>query len=119
MQNCQTTKKIVINACFGGFSISDKATRHFAKLSGLTLEERPSCSVFRSVDFYTPDGSQFYDWDMNRDDPHLVATVETLGASANGDHAALKVVEIPSDVEWEIVDYDGCEHIAERHRTWA
>jgi hypothetical protein len=56
---------------------------------------------------------------MNRDDPHLVATVETLGASANGDHAALKVVEIPSDVEWELVDYDGCEHIAERHRTWS
>jgi hypothetical protein len=28
------------------------------------------------------------------------------------------VIEIPDDVEWIIVDYDGMEHIAEKHRTW-
>jgi hypothetical protein len=32
--------------------------------------------------------------------------------------AELEVVEIPDDVEWIIVDYDGMEHIAEKHRTW-
>lgn len=119
MPSCQTTRKIVINACFGGFGLSDAATRHFAKLSGLTLEERPSTNSLASVDFYAPDGSMFFDWHINRADPHLIETIETLGPAANGNHAALKIIEIPSDVDWEIVDYDGCEHIAERHRTWS
>ena len=61
----------------------------------------------------------FYDHDVARDDPYLVATVEELGAAANGRHANLKVVEIPADVEWEIDEYDGMEHVAEKHRTWS
>jgi hypothetical protein len=44
--------------------------------------------------------------------------VEALGDSASGDFAALKVVEIPDDVEWEIHDYDGKESVRERHRSW-
>ena len=27
--------------------------------------------------------------------------------------------EIPDDVNWYIAEYDGIEHIAERHRTWS
>jgi hypothetical protein len=27
-------------------------------------------------------------------------------------------VEVPADVDWYIVDYDGQEHVAEKHRTW-
>ena len=27
-------------------------------------------------------------------------------------------VEIPDDVEWQIEEYDGTEHISEKHRTW-
>lgn len=29
-----------------------------------------------------------------------------------------KVVEIPSDVDWTIEEYDGSETIVEKHRTW-
>ena len=32
--------------------------------------------------------------------------------------ANLKIVEVPDDVNWEVVQYDGLEHIAEKHRTW-
>ncbi len=35
-----------------------------------------------------------------------------------GPHSELKVVEIPDDVEFFIKDYDGMEHVAEKHRTW-
>ena len=53
-----------------------------------------------------------------RDDPALVGLVERWGDKANGPCASLKVVEIPDGVKWTIEDYDGCEHVAEEHRTW-
>lgn len=56
--------------------------------------------------------------DDKRDWPLLVQCVEELGDKANGGFAALKVVEIPDGVEWEIDEYDGSETVAEAHRTW-
>lgn len=50
--------------------------------------------------------------------PIMVRVVEELGTNASADYAELKVVEIPDGVNWEIKDYDGCEWIAEVHRTW-
>ncbi|NQW80052.1 MAG: hypothetical protein HQ445_02630 [Polaromonas sp.] len=86
--------KIVINARFGGFGLSDAANAAYKARTG--------------VDF---------DYGL-RTDPHLVAIVEEMGAEASGACAGLKVVEIPDDVEWFIEEYDGLEHIAEEHRTW-
>jgi hypothetical protein len=48
----------------------------------------------------------------------LIEVIEELGDAANGDCAELAIVEIPDDVEWEISEYDGREHVAEKHRTW-
>lgn len=56
--------------------------------------------------------------DSNRTDLDLIAVIEELGEKANDKYAKLKVVEIPSDVDWQIEEYDGYEHIAEKHRTW-
>ncbi len=89
--------KIVINRCHGGFSLSDKALALYNKLSG---------------------NKDTYDRDIERDDPHLVKVVETLGKEANGRYAALTIVDIPDDVEWQIEEYDGREWVAEIHRTW-
>lgn len=86
--------KIVINKCFGGFSLSEEA----AKLLDCARHD-------------------FYDH-QKRNDPRLIEVVEKLGKRANGDCAELKVVTIPDDVDWEISEYDGVEHIAEKHRTW-
>lgn len=88
--------KIVINACYGGFSLSKKAYE-------LLGEE---------WDGY---GYKFND---DRDNPKIVEVVEKLGKKANGYCADLKVVEIPDGIEYEIDEYDGLEHIAEKHRTW-
>lgn len=61
----------------------------------------------------------FNDRDIARDDPYLVKTVLDLGERANGRHAELHVVEIPEEVDYIIDEYDGMEHVAERHRTWS
>ena len=57
--------------------------------------------------------------DLERNDPLLIQVIEELGSKkASGRCAQLAIIEIPDDVEWEIEEYNGNEHIAERHRTW-
>jgi hypothetical protein len=90
--------KIVINTCFGGFSLSEYA------MTELGLDWR---------------GDGILPNEMPRNDPRLVKVVEDLGEASWGSFARLKVVEIPDDVEWFIHDYDGIEHVAEVHRTWS
>ena len=88
--------KIVINKCFGGFSVSEE--------------------VYKEMGFdWDKHGYRFSD---DRTNPDLVKAVEKLGRTANGRLADLKVVEIPDGVEYTIQEYDGIEHIAEAHRTW-
>jgi hypothetical protein len=53
-----------------------------------------------------------------RDDPYLVKVVHKLRETADGKHASLKIVEVPSDVDWTIDEYDGKEWVAEKHRIW-
>jgi hypothetical protein len=54
----------------------------------------------------------------DRTDAFLVAAVEALQDGAGGECAKLRVVEIPDGTDYEIEEYDGNEHIAEKHRTW-
>ena len=95
------TFKIVINACFGGFGLSEEAIAMYRERKGIAANERPT-----------------YADEIARDDYDLVYIVETLGEKANTSYSMLKVVEIPAEVEWQIEEYDGSEHIAEHHRTW-
>lgn len=57
--------------------------------------------------------------DYERHDPTLIQVVEELGEEASGDCAKLKIVEIPDGVNYEIAEYDGFEHVAEKHRSWS
>jgi hypothetical protein len=101
--------KIVINTCFGGFSLSKAAQDVICELKG----EDPGEWVSGS-NFYT----MFDTYNLDRSDPDLVAAVNLLGDAAWGDFSQLKVVEIPDSVDWYIEEYDGREWVAERHRTW-
>lgn len=92
--------KVVINTCYGGFSLSTMAEVAYKDRANIT-------------------DPNWYYWDMARDDPILIHLVEELLEDANGDYAELKVVEIPDGVEWEICEYDGREWVAEKHRTWS
>lgn len=91
---------VVINSCYGGFGLSGLAENAYKQMAGIT---DPS----------------WYGREIPRDDPYLVKIVRDMGTAANGDHADLKIVEVPGDVEWEIAEYDGNEWVAEKHRTWS
>lgn len=85
-------KKIVINNCYGGFSLSDEACAE--------LDQK------------------FGGRDIERDDPRLISLLEEKGSDyVSGCYASLKIVEIPDDVEWEIDEYDGLENVYEAHRV--
>lgn len=56
--------------------------------------------------------------EYERDDLTLVRCIEELGEKANGRCAEIKIVEIPDGVDYQIEEYDGNEHVAEKHRTW-
>ena len=94
--------KVVINNCYGGFSLSEAGIARYLEFKGIEV----------------PDKS-FYDRDIPRDDPILIQVFKELGDVANGFAADLKIVEIPDGVDWEIEEYDGNEWVAEVHRTWS
>ena len=89
-------KKIVINTCYGGFNLSEEAIKR--------LDYNDTTHEI---------------WDIPRDHPELIRVVEELGYEANGIYSELKIVEIPDDVEWKIVDEYGLEHVAEKSRVWS
>ena len=89
--------KVVINGCYGGYSLSDEALAYLG----------------------IPGGSR-YAYDDDRANPKLVECVEKLGEAVNHDSASyLYVVEVPDDVKWTITDYDGVEQVEEVHRVWS
>ena len=108
--------KVVINSCFGGFSLSEKAMNRLIELASgelkkkLVERKKRRDQSKRGITGYYPD--------IPRNHPLLIKVVEELGDKASGRFACLEVVEIPDDVEWQIEEYDGSEWIAEKHRTW-
>lgn len=141
-------QKIVINSCYGGFGLSPVATKEYLKLKGKecffyvddfsngytkNLKVKVNISKITSLFFHTyikdsgdsfikcpSDKYYFWDKDIKRDDPDLIKVIKKLGSKkASGQCAELTIVEIPDDVGWEIKEYDGFEHVAEKHRAWS
>ena len=82
--------KVCINACYGGFSLSEMAVSELCERKGVA------------------DRDDFYQCDLDRHDPDLIEVVERLGDAANGDCACLQVVTISGD-RYRIEEYDGSE----------
>ena len=139
-------QKIVINNCYGGFSLSDEAIHRYHEIKGVKIfiikGEHDWQTIYSLVSPEKRQEELSADWinlpmevrkswyerygeetfcsrDLERNDPILVQVVEEMGHDADGSCAALSVVEIPDGVEWVIEEYDGMEHIAEKHRTWS
>ena len=89
--------KVVVNTCFGGFSLSNAAFKLYLEYSGSSAE---------------------YSGEIKRDDAHLVRIVEELREDSWGSFAELAIVEIPDGVDWYIAEYDGAESVHENHRVW-
>ena len=113
---------VVINRCHGGFGLSWDAQVAYLDRAGIayTLEDRESRDDTQrhGQRIKLASGNPFYDREIQRDDPILVALVKEMGEEVNGSFANLRVVKIPGDVEWHIDEYDGLEWVAEKHRTW-
>lgn len=107
--------KIVINNCYGGFSVSAEAMKRYAEIKGMELLEEDVVgwgSLKRY--YYMEDGRKNYvgPYDFNnRTDPALVQVVEELGEKANGYCAKLFIDEIETGTQYRIAEYDGQEWI--------
>ena len=113
--------KVVINTCYGGFCLSEKAMKLLIKkVKDRKTKERLK-EYYKEIKKQIREFRLFKDTfnpPVSRGDPALVEVVEELGAEANCKFSKLKVVEIPDDVEWQIEEYDGMEWVAEKHRVW-
>ena len=139
--------KVVIKKCYGGFGLSYEGMMEYAKIKGVNLygyvsaKNQNGSTDFENYVPYSPTkdswcihyitkkinkkkisrvelNKHYFEKSIDRDDPSLVKVVEKLGEKANGIHAQLKVIEIPSDITWTISEYDGIERIDEDHRSW-
>ena len=112
-------KKVCINKCIGGFSLSNAAVQRYGELAGLNLVSKDKGYYNQWYIDSIDDEKCFSCYDIPRDDPNLVQVVEELGEASWGSAAELKVIEIPDNTKWEIADYDGQEWVSEVHRTWS
>ena len=109
------TTQIVINKTHGGFHLTDEAIATYAHRKMKVIIKIGKSHYF--------DGIKDSDHHFNprcipRDDPDLIQTVLILNTRFSTKLPNLKIVEIPSDVNWVIEDYDGVEWVAEVHRRW-
>jgi hypothetical protein len=114
-------RRIVINAKYGGFSLSLEATQLYLKRSMIkytTVDRASRDETTRYGPLILVDTDIWENRNVKRDDPVLVDVVRDLKEKANGQYAKLKIVEIPADVKWAIAEIDGREWIEEVHRTW-
>ena len=129
--------KVVINTCYGGFNLSHEGMMRYYELKGIkvypfkdeyhlwtysTVPEDEYDALQKEAeetgDYKKINSVYLSLYDVERNDPALIQTVEEMGKAANGDYSELKIVDIPDDITWVIKEYDGMEHIAESHRTW-
>jgi len=128
--------EVVINRCYGGFSISVGALEELYKMKSDVLEKIPIKEYFQKDETQEyMDGhikmcglvvkdSQVISLKDRRDklvrgNKDLITVIKKLGDKANGQCAKLEVIEVPADVEWEIDEYDGMESVEETHRSWS
>jgi hypothetical protein len=81
--------KIVYNACYGGFGLSEKAFARYKELGGTT-------------DYHV---------DIARTDPILVHVIEELGEEANNGFSKLCMIALPAGTKYRIEEYDGFETV--------
>lgn len=136
--------KVILNKCYGGFSVSQEAYELYAKKKGIELfaykwDFKNGKPIYRKTDMsssiftitFTKDFGDCIEFsnnnsekyclslrDNHREDPVLIEVVEELGERANSPFAKLVVVDIPDGMEYEIDDYDGFETLHQKVETW-
>ena len=106
-------REVVINTCYGGFSLSKEAIELYLKLKNITTY--PTTDEWGDVMYWTnqKQTKAFSDLRIERHDPILVSVVKQLGDKANGSCADLEIVEVQG--RYRIDEYDGRETIEEEN----
>lgn len=111
----QTVNKVVVNKCYGGFSLPDKAiewlkenARQEIKDYIKSIEEDEElgptyCSYALVYEFNDGEG-------IARHDSDLIRCVEKLKEGASGEYAELCVVKIIGN-QYKVREYDGAEWV--------
>jgi hypothetical protein len=134
--------KIVINDCYGGFSLSKQGMERYAELKDINLYIEPA--DFGYFTYWTIPKEErigfieYEQWEesskedrsrsdsiyvkytlsarkFDRTDPILVQVVEELGEKASGNGAKLIVVQLEKGTKYRIEEYDGLECIITPH----
>ena len=92
--------EIMVNTCYGGFSISEAAMDEY----------RRRC----------PDRQEFEYYHIDRHDPVMVEIVKELGTRANGLVAQIELRRIPALYagHYSIGEYDGMENVVIHRNTY-
>ena len=125
--------KIVYNAGYGVFSLSNEAIMRYAEIKGITLYSEVD-SIFTHYYLCPPEefkrlqdednakpihpgryarsnAMYFSDREIERNDPALVQVVEELGDNANGTCAKLRIEDVPAGTLYRIDDCAGFESV--------
>lgn len=103
-------KKVVYNACYGGFSLSRKAIERLAELG--------NPEAIQMIEEGLPDSESLFLYDTPRHDDLLVQVVEELDEEASGQYSCLVVHELSGE-QYNIKEYDGYESVEEPEtKTW-
>ena len=95
--------KVVYNADYGGFGLSDAAAARYIELKGFVLNTE--VHIERDA--------------IPRHDPCLVQVVEELGTDVNTNYSDLRIREVPDGSRYRIHEYDGFETvILESEEEW-
>jgi hypothetical protein len=85
--------EIVINACYGGFGLSQAARElYFMRKKGSVNDDDDEDLISRS-------------------DPLLVQLVKELGNEVNSEYSKLRIVKLEKGTRYRIIDIDGFESI--------
>lgn len=121
MNKPKDTIKIVINDCYGGFSLSKEALNLLddkLAMQGLWLKDKDGIFLDNFSFGIRKNARTSY---LYRSAPALVEVIEELG-SEKASHPAswLVVIEIPVDSAdyWDIFDYDGKECVYDTRYMW-
>lgn len=100
--------KIVINECYGGFSVSRLVYAELGiKYDGFGYIDNEDLGIKNNNNY------------AYRADKRLIKAIEKIGLEeSSGKLSELRIVEIPNGIKWEIDEYDGMETIHEKHRSW-
>ena len=108
--------KIVYNACYGGFSLSEAAIERYLTLTNQPfwkeIDDYPSVMYYLSPPETAEDNRKWFNnRDIPRDDQTLIQVIEELGEAANGRFAKLTIKDLPPGTRYRIQEYDGSEWI--------